>query len=167
MTSSSFVFRRFSLHVAFAALAALAGCSYSQMHGYRVVHTDSEVRYEPGRFALHSVENTNPTHSLSAPIERALRVELGERAPEFVPTATPGNAEFAVRVHVVNTARTALGTSVEARIEILDPEGNVTTVLQTEHDVAGSGHAAAWQVGRELGARLAHYLRERERLYHW
>lgn len=148
-----------------AGLVAIPGCSYAQMHGYSVVRTDSEAEYRPGQFSLLPTQ-ASPDGAFSASLEAGMLESVHARAPEFVPTSS-ADARFAVRVHVENTSVAEGRTHVRARIEVLDERGVVTSELRTDHAVEGHGDPAVRQIGQAFGARLAHYLRERERYHHW
>lgn len=147
------------------ALATVGGCSYAQMHGYAVVRTDADVRYEEGPFALLPVVASDPAHP--APLEAGVRRGILARAPEFVPTSTAETSSFVVRLEVERAAVEAGRTHIQARIEIASPDGAVTSSLATDHTVEGTDPAAVERIGEAFGARLAHYLRERERYHHW
>lgn len=162
--------RTCALSIFLVTSLAAVGCSYAAMHGYTVVRSDEAVRYRAGHYRLLPVQSMASGLEHPVSIADGVGAELATRAPEFVASS---EGAFAVRVVVEDLTESrahdgeAPRTNVAARIEILDRDGNVTTELASEHSVEGTGNAASAQVGRELGARLAHYLRERERLYHW
>lgn len=151
--------------VALVLAAAGAGCSYAQMHGYSVVRTDTELRYRPGAVALLPAV-TPPELTFAAELDEGTRQGLDRGAPEFARAAEAGTP-FSARVHVEDAGVVDGRLRVAARIEIADRSGQVRTVLRTEHAVEGTDAAAAEQIGHAFGARLGHYLRERERYHRW
>ncbi len=154
-----------ALTLGLGAATVLNGCSFAQLHGYAVVRTSADVGYDAGPFLMLPLVGGETT--FVAELENGMREGLRARAPEFVPTNERGSA-FTVRVRLDEPIVADGRTNVHARIEILDRDGTVTSELTTEHAVEAAMDATAMtHIGRTFGERLGHYLRERERYYHY
>jgi hypothetical protein len=166
-----------ALLITCASVAALSmllapGCSYATLNGYDVVQSDMEVEYEPGPMGLQTTAggdvatHPGPSDAFSrAHFERSLEGALAQNAPDYRFVAPSAEPEHTVRVGAVEVTPVADGTEVTGNVEIVDREGRVTSELHVEHTVP-RGQDVDAQAGEVFGARIAHYLENRER-YHW
>lgn len=164
-------FRAFWMSLAAASLLAVGGCSYSQLHGYEVVHSDMRVEYEPGPMGFSTQataggEADGAADSFHANFAAAMRERLATAAPHFTLVADSESPPHALSVGELQRFETEAGTRLVGEVSILDRRGRATSQLRIDVTVPERGEEAGHALGDLFGARVGHYIENREN-YHW
>jgi hypothetical protein len=158
----------------FGALLCTTGCSMSAMHGYDVVRSDMHVEYEHGPLGLETTAGgESSAGSVAAGAQpfdreafgRAMHASLTTSAPDFTLVDASQDPPHILRVAAIELTPSDEGTRVRGGVEIVDRNGVVTSELAIELTVP-RGEDAAAHAGEAFGARVGHYIENREN-YHW
>lgn len=150
----------------FALALPLSGCSFAQLHGYEVAHSNMDVEYRPGPIGLRT-SSEGPVEHAQERFEASLRSSLAASASEFELVAPSARPRHTVHVRLLDIAPDAGNTRVRGEVDIHDRNGSVSSQLRIDLTIpAASDEEAMTLAGDAFGERVGDYLRNRER-YHW
>lgn len=182
MTTRAWNLGLWSFTALLALMSLLGGGCYSQLNGYEVVHSDMEVEYEAGPIgfagpgastvttggeaAATEPAATEREPGFDAAFTRAMEERLRVAASHFTLVGPSESPPHTLRVDRIEVAEMESGTNVRGEVSIVDRRGRVTTQLRIDVRVPERGEAAAGAAGDVFGARVAHYIENREN-FHW
>lgn len=144
----------------------VGGCSFAQLHGYEVAHSNMDVEYRPGPIGLRT-SSEGPVEHAQDRFDDALRQSLARSADEFQLVPPSEAPRHTVHVRLIDVVQDAEATRVRGEVDIHDRNGTVSSQLRIDLTVpAESGDEAMSLAGHAFGERVGDYLRNRER-YHW
>jgi len=146
----------------------LTGCALGEAHGYRVVHSDANVRYEPGPMTLEVSLTAGGDGTGASSVDehaaftRAMAVQFEQNTEHFQLVPVEGEHEHTLRVTSLEFVGRGTETHVTGTVAIVDgTTGRVTTELEMEATVAATDEEAETLAGQAFGERLAHYIENR------
>lgn len=152
------------------------GCSYAQMHGYEVVHSDMRVEYERGPIGFDTTAMTGAGGDAGDAMVRedfshsvfleAMRGELATSASHFTLVGASEAPPHTLRLGGLEISDQGDATRVRGDVDIVDAGGRVTSQLRIDVTVPDTGERAATLAGEAFGQRVGHYIENREN-YHW
>jgi hypothetical protein len=150
----------------FVLALPMAGCSFAQLHGYEVAHSNMDVEYRPGPIGLRT-SSEGPVEHVQERFDASLRSSLAASASEFQLVAPSERPRHTVHVRLLDVVQDTEVTRVRGEVDIHDRNGSVSSQLRIDLTVpAESGEEAMNLAGVAFGERVGDYLRNRER-YHW
>lgn len=147
-------------------LLGIGGCSFAQLHGYEVAHSNMDVTYRPGPIGLRT-SSEGPVEVAQERFDEALRQSLSRSAEAFQLVPPSEEPRHTVHVRLIDVTPGADATRVLGEVDIHDRNGAVSSQLRIDLTVpAEPGGDAMTLAGHAFGERVGDYLENRER-YHW
>lgn len=159
-------FARLLPGILLALSLGVAGCSFAQLHGYEVAHSNMDVEYRPGPIGLRT-SSEGPVEHAQDRFDDALEQSLARSAEGFQLVPASEGPRHTVHVRLLDVAQDGEAMRVRGEVDIHDRNGTVSSQLRIDLTVpAESGDEAMTLAGHAFGERVGDYLRNRER-YHW